>query len=354
MTETGRSTPATGTARIRVKLLGRTEPRTWLRQFPGGEPSWGRCVFTFDPAARDYDWLVVYDDLPPLGQERFSARIEPLACARENTLLVTTEPSSIKTYGTAYTRQFGHVLTSQVDRALPHPGRIYSQPALQWFYGLGRQHALGYDELLNTPPWEKSRQIATVCSTKQQTHTLHNRRYRFTLDLKQRLPELDLYGHGVREMDDKAESLHDYRYHVAIENHRGRHHWTEKLADPFLGLALPFYYGCTNAADYFPPESFIEIDIDDVDAAAGTIRRAIQDGEYERRLPHLVEARRRVIEEYNLFAVLSRQIEARHHTGAGGTGAVIESRRGCNRKNALTALRYLFEKTRNRRYHRLR
>lgn len=354
MTETARTTAAAGPARIRVKLLGRTETRTWLRQFPGGTPVWGRCSFTFDHAARDYDWLVVYDDLPPLGQERFSARAEPLACARGNTLLVTTEPSSIKTYGSAYTRQFGHVLTSQVAWALPHPGRIHAQPALQWFYGLGRQHAIGYDALLNTPPWEKSRLIATVCSTKQQTHTLHNRRYRFTLDLRQRLPEMDLYGHGVREMDDKAESLHDYRYHVAIENHRGQHHWTEKLADPFLGLALPFYYGCTNAADYFPAESFIEIDIDAVDAAAETIRRAMRDGEYERRLPYLIEARRRVIEEYNLFAVLSRLIEERHREGRGVTGAFIESRRSCNRKSAPAALRYLYEKTRNRLYHRLR
>ena len=206
--------------RIRVKLLGRTEPRTWLRQFPASKPVWGACEFVFDPAAHNYDWLVIYDDLPPLAKERFSARVEPLACAQQNTLLVTTEPSSIKTYGSTYTQQFGHVLTSQVDWALPHPGRIYSQPALQWFYGLGSRHALGYDELLHTPAWDKSRLISTVCSTKQHTHTLHKLRHDFTVALQQQLPELDIYGHGVREMDDKAESLHDYSYHIAIENHR--------------------------------------------------------------------------------------------------------------------------------------
>ncbi|MEZ5541535.1 MAG: glycosyltransferase family 10 [Pseudomonadota bacterium] len=342
-------------ARLRVKLLGRTETRTWLRQFPAGTPRWGRCDFSFDPAVRDYDWLVVYDDLPPLGSERFSARVEVLACPRRHTLLVTTEPSSIKTYGSAYTRQFGHVLTSQVEWALPHPHRVYAQPALQWFYGLGSRHAVGYDELLQTPPWTKHRAIATVCSTKQQTHTLHNRRYEFTLALKQRLPELDLYGHGVREMDDKAESLRDYRYHIAIENHRGLHHWTEKLADPFLGLALPFYYGCTNTTDYFPAESFIAIDIDDIDGAAASIRRAIRDNEYERRLPYLLEARRRVIEEYNLFAVLSRLIEAQHRNGVPREpGAVIESRRASNRKSLLAALCYAGEKARNRLYHRFR
>jgi hypothetical protein len=336
-------------AHIRVKLLGRTEPRTWLRQFPDGTPEWGDCAFLFDPLARHYDWLVVYDDLPPLDNERFSARVETLACPRANTLLVTTEPSSIKTYGSAYTRQFGHVLTSQPAWALPHPGRIWSQPALQWFYGLGRAHALGYRELLYTSPWAKTRTIATVCSNKQQTHTLHNRRYRFTVALQELLPELDLYGHGVREMDDKAESLHDYRYHVAVENHRGLHHWTEKLADPYLGLALPFYYGCPNAAEYFPEESFIAIDIDDVPGAAEIIRRAIHDNEYVQRLPHLLEARRRVIEQYNLFAVLSRHIERQHRAGATADGReVIESRRLSNKRNLLTSVRYLVDKTRNR------
>jgi hypothetical protein len=292
---------------------------------------------------------VVYDDLPPLGNERFSARVERLACPRANTLLVTTEPSSIKTYGSAYTGQFGYVLTSQPAWALPHPGRIWAQPALQWFYGLGHAHALGYQALLYTPPWAKTRTIATVCSTKQQTHTLHNRRYRFTVELKKLLPELELYGHGVREMDDKAESLHDYRYHVAVENHRGLHHWTEKLADPFLGLALPFYYGCPNAAEYFPEESFITIDIDDVPGAAEIIRRTIRDNEYVQRLPYLIEARRRVVERYNLFAVLSTHIEGHYQDGAGARDTdVIESRRLSNKRNLLTSAHYLLEKTRNR------
>jgi Glycosyltransferase family 10 (fucosyltransferase) C-term len=335
--------------RIRVKLTGRTDARTWLRQFPHGKPVWGACEYTFDADAGAYDWLVVYDDLPPVAGERFSARVESLACPRQHTLLVTTEPSSIKTYGSAYTSQFGHVLTSQPERALPHPGRIWSQPALQWFYGLGKQHAIGYDELLSTPPWEKHRLLSTVCSNKQQTHTLHDRRYRFTEALKERLPGLDVYGHGVRDMDDKAESLHDYRYHVAVENHRGLHHWTEKLADPFLGLALPFYYGCPNIEEYFPPESCIVIDMDDVDAAAGIIRRAIQDNEYEKRLPWIIEARRRVIEQYNLFAVLSAAIEQRQRPAATAEhGACILSRRASNKRNPVSALRYWLEKRRNR------
>ncbi|HEB97234.1 MAG TPA: glycosyltransferase [Sedimenticola thiotaurini] len=327
--------------RIRVKFLSRTAGEVFVRQFPQGVPLWGGCEFLFDPDAADYDWLVVYDDLPPLADERFSRRVERLACPRHNTLLVTTEPETIKIYGRAYTAQFGHVLTSQRQWALPHPGRIHSQPALHWFYGWGSRRLLGYDEIAAGRP-EKEAEIATVCSEKQQRHTLHHRRYRFVQELKARLPELEIYGHGVRDMDDKAESLDRYRYHVAIENYRGPHHWTEKLADCFLGLSLPFYYGCDNVDDYFPRESLIRIDIADPDGAARVIRRAMADDEYGRRLPALLEARRLVLEEYNLFAVLSREIEARHRPGAGG--GEIRSRRLANKGSALQSAAYGLEK----------
>ena len=70
--------------------------------------------FIFGPDARNYDWLVVYDDLP-----RFIGMTEePLACPPENTLLITSEPSGVKVYGRSFVRQFGHVLTSQEPIAL--------------------------------------------------------------------------------------------------------------------------------------------------------------------------------------------------------------------------------------------
>lgn len=299
---------------IRVKLVARgsrMRSDIWLRQFPAGNPVWGRCHFIFDAEARDYDWLVVYDDLPSCGDERFSKRVETLACPRAQTLFVTSEPSSVKIYGSAFLRQFGHVLTGHEPWIITHPGAVFSQPGLRWYYGLTSDSVLTYDEMLRNPPVHKTRDLATVCSSKQQRHTLHHARYRFVQDLKARLPDMDIFGHGVRFIKDKAEALDPYRYHLAIENHVSPHHWTEKLSDAFLGLTLPFYYGCPNAADYFPPESFIPIDINNVEASAETIRQAIRNNEYEKRLPFIREARRRVLEHYNLFAVVSQLIEQR-------------------------------------------
>lgn len=330
-------------AGIRVKMIGNYQNHLWIRQFPGRVPVWGECEFLFDPAERDYDWLVVYNDFPGDGQQHEQ---HPGECG--NSLLVTTEPSTIKVYGRAYTAQFGHVLTSQPQWALPHPGRIFSQPALQWFYGLSGDRSACFDEMLANPPADKSESIATVCSSKQQRHTLHNRRHEFTRQLKTRLPELQIYGQGVRPMADKAEALNPYRYHLAIENFIGPHHWTEKLADPFLGLTLPFYIGCPNAADYFPAESFIALNIKDVDGAADTIRQALENKEYERRLPSVLEARRLIMFEYNLFAVLAKLIPERHRASTSSDRGLFRSRRGLRKSSVWVAANDFWDKVKAR------
>jgi len=332
---------------IRVKMLGSAPPAVWPRQFPGNRPVWGRCAFHFDPERRDYDWLVVYNDLPDI-----SGLEEKLPCPRRHTILTTTEPSTIKAYGNDFTAQFGYVLTSQAAWALPHPNRIFSQPALHWFYGLGKKRMLGYDEMYHNPPLEKNKVLSTVCSNKQQKHTLNYRRYKFTWALKEKIPQMDVYGLGVHPIDDKAEALSAYRYHLAIENFIGEHHWTEKLSDAFLGATLPFYVGCPNAGDYFPEESFIPVDLGDVDGSSEIILRAISDNEYEKRLPHILEARRLVFEKYNIFSVLAREIEQRHSGTAGGaSGGIIYSRRMLRKKHPWVAVRHVWEKARLRILH---
>lgn len=329
---------------IRVKFLTKAPAnydwQRWLDHFPGRIPKSGECEFIFDPANRDYDWLVVYDDLPSVGGERFTLWSEPLACPRSQTLLITTEPSTIKTYGNAYTRQFGWVLTSQEPWAIRHPGAIYRQAGLIPFYE--GQH----DEILNHPPENKTAIISTVCSSKQQSHTLHRARYEFTQKLQKSLPTLEVFGHGVCPIDRKNDALDSFRYHVAIENHIAPHHWTEKLSDAYLGLCLPFYYGCLNAADYFPAESFIPIDITRYDESLERIKAAIANDEYTRRLPAIREARRLVLEEYSTFPNVSNLIAARHpaQTFEPENGAKILSRHALRAKGLRQSVGYALEK----------
>jgi hypothetical protein len=207
--------------------------------------------------------------------------------------------------------------------------------------------------MLAHPPMEKCRDTSMVYSAKAMRHTLHSHRARFMRWLVQHMPELDTFGRGTgRKLDDKADCLREYRYHIAIENDVGEHHWTEKLADPFLGLALPFYFGCPNADAYFPPDSFIRIDIHDPAGALEIIRTAIANNEHEKRLPALTEARRRVMYEYNLFAVAAREIGRLHGDDVPGEpGAMILSRRALRKSNPAVALRDLVGKLRGRLLH---
>ena len=332
------------TSKIRVKFLTKNSAIDvgpgWSFFLPGKNPRVGLCRFLFHRDERDYDWLVVYDDLPAAPSGRFSSWVEPLACPRERTLLITTEPSSIKIYGRGFLRQFGHVLTSQEPWAIQHPGAIYRQAGLIRFYE--GEH----DDIVRHPPVDKTALISTVCSSKRQRHTLHNERYKFTQRLKAALPELEVFGHGVRPIARKNDALDTFRYHVAIENHVAPHHWTEKLADAFIGNCLCFYHGAPNAADYFPEQSFIPIDIHRFDEALDIIRTAIAAGEYEKRLPAIQEARKLALGRWATFPQLAEIIEGLH-TGSetvNETDATILSRHAWRASRPTRAVGFACEK----------
>ena len=43
-----------------------------------------------------------------------------------------------------------------------------------------------------------------------------------------------------------------YNYHIAIENYRSRHYFSEKIINPLLCGTIPVYLGCVNIEQYFP------------------------------------------------------------------------------------------------------
>jgi hypothetical protein len=92
-----------------------------------------------------------------------------------------------------------------------------------------------------------------------------------------------------------------------LENSSFFHYWTEKLADPFLCWTFPLYWGCPNIEEYFPIGSFARINIYDPENSISVIEQAIDTDMYVRALPALIEARQRVLGEYNFFAVATAQ-----------------------------------------------
>ena len=326
---------------VKVKLINRgseaNEESGFKYQSLDNKAVWGNCSFTFNPLEEDYDWLVIVDEVSKI----IPNKTEELKCPKENTILVTTEPSSITYYPRSFTKQFNYVITNQNEKALPHFNATRSQTGNVWFYGKN------YNEIVSVKEPIKNKKLSTVCSDKQQGHTMHRLRYDFTKLMEERLPELERFGRGFKWIDTKAEALDDYEFHVAIENHIAPHVWTEKLADAFLGFTVPIYCGCPNVYDYFPEESLIQIDINDFEGSIQKIKEIISTpGEYERRLPAVKEARRRVIEEYNLLAMISKIVEnseRKEHT----PNQKIYSRKIMRAKNPFDLTKFIFWKLKN-------
>ncbi len=320
---------------IHIKFLAKTLPEQdqnlWLSLFHNRNPIIGNCRFHFDLDYRDYDWLVVYEGLPPLSGEKKINRREPLNCAQENTLLITTEPYSIRIDGPHFLRQFGHILTAKKPKYVKHPNQIFQTPPLRWFYGRpmseGDNKYLDLDFFTSQTPHKKKHDLSTVCSNKRMNHTLHAQRYDCIMELKKRFGEsLNLFGRGINPISNKAEAMDDFRYHIAIENHIEEDHWTEKIADCFLAHCLPFYYGPPNIGEYFPKNAIIPIDIFNIDETEAIIRKAIASNEYEKRLPAIKKARKKVLKDYNLVNVIATIVEKHHKKLPVHSGKFIDGR----------------------------
>ena len=164
---------------------------------------------------------------------------------------------------------------------------------------------MSFEELENHNP-HKTKLVSAVSSDKCSTAG-HRARLAFVAKLKEALgDEVDVFGRGINDFGDKREVLDAYRYHIAIENCAAEDYWTEKLADPYLTQTFPIYHGCPNIADYFSEKAMRVIDIYQPDRAIEIIREVINSDLAETSKSHLLEARRQVMNEYNIFGMLAK------------------------------------------------
>jgi hypothetical protein len=284
-----------------VKVFGGT-----VRRFTGGDSFlWkDRYLFTCNPACQDYDWLCVYDEIPP-GWPELGRGGMPVRCPRERTALITQEPVSVKSYCRPYVMQFGHLLSNRPKSAENHPGHFPGAGYMVWY--TGRSFA---DEQAREPGAERKDAVSAVCSAKNMRHTHHAARFRLMEALERDVAGFERFGKGVRPLKRKCDALDDFKYHVAMENHVAPGHWTEKLADPIVCGCLTFYAGDPGAAKILPERSFIPIPADDPALAVEIVKKAVADGEWEKRRDAIAEARALLLEKYNLFAQIASLIEA--------------------------------------------
>jgi hypothetical protein len=131
----------------------------------------------------------------------------------------------------------------------------------------------------------------------------------------QPLMAMHRFGHGVRPLADKWDGLAPYRYSIAIENSQVPHYWTEKIADCFLAGTIPIYWGCPNITDYFPSDAMIQLESLDPHRVSAQLKAEATVEGYHRRLDALREAKRLVLDDYNLFNLARDLVMERFSAG---------------------------------------
>ncbi|MFN4126619.1 glycosyltransferase family 10 domain-containing protein [Pannonibacter indicus] len=287
---------------IRAAFVTQHESWPWKRQLPAGEDTVQGVQF-FVPVEQA-DVVFVYDALP-------TSRLA--VPARAMRVFISSEPENVKRYNAAFLAQFDVVITS--DRQTPHPNRVFVQAGLPWHAGSmtdgGKllQEPMRFEEFERHDP-VKTRLVSVVSSDKAFTEA-HRARLAFVAKLKEALgDQVDVFGRGIADFADKRDVLDSYRYHIALENCSIADYWTEKIADPYLTLTFPIYHGCPNIQDYFPEEALQPINIYEPDGAVEIIRKVIGSDLAEQRREHLLEARRRVMHEHNVFMLLAHTAKA--------------------------------------------
>jgi Glycosyltransferase family 10 (fucosyltransferase) C-term len=279
-----------------------TEPV--LRQVPRAVPNWCNHKFVTECGEEQVvDAWFVYDNLVKPETHRVD---------RRKTMLITGEPPSIRRYRSVFTSQFGAVRTSHT--AIEHPQTTRGHEAQVWHFGMHpcRTHPeiLDYDTLANLSRPKKPKLLSVISSNKAITED-HRQRLRFVDELKNAFgDQIDVFGRGIRDVPDKADAIWDYKYHIVLENDHSELYMSEKLPDGFLGWTFPFYSGSTHADTSFPEGSFARVDMYDPVRSIETIRSHVQSNSYETRIERIEKARKIVLDELNLFAVLCKTYDA--------------------------------------------
>jgi hypothetical protein len=265
-----------------------------FRQTPKYSQVWGDYKFVVDANLKVCDFWIIYSD--------YGLKPEKVNCAKANIIFIPAECfHTSPRFTSAFLNQFGLVLT--VQRELKHPNIRYTHNANPWFIGKS------YDELMTTPVPQKKKMLSVVTSNKAFTEG-HQKRLAFVEQLKAHFgDQIDVYGRGINDFEDKWDVLADYKYTIAIENDFCDDWVTEKFFDCMLTQTLPFYYGCPNLERFIDPKSFIRIDINNFSNSIKTIETALKEDAFERALPYLKDEKLKALKEHQFFPWITKILD---------------------------------------------
>ena len=261
-------------------------------QSPGNLGVWDHYTFEINNGVGECDAWVIFESV--------GAR-ETAVVPEGRTILIQSEPEYVRSYTAKYLSQFDWIVTWRDD--LPARNLIRSHCLDGWWV------KRTYDQLKGDRV-EKTGLISVVASDKVALPE-HRKRFAFVNRMIGHFKDrLTVFGRlGGAYCRDKYDALAPYRYSIAIEAASAPDYWTEKIADCFLCETMPLYFGCPNITDYFEADSFVAIDRDDYRASIRVIEAAIEGGAYERHRAKIVEAKRRILDELQVYPHVARILE---------------------------------------------
>ncbi|WP_163407778.1 glycosyltransferase family 10 domain-containing protein [Flavobacterium ajazii] len=260
------------------------------RQTPDNSMKWGDLLFTED-AIDECDYLVVLD----YPKKDFSIKVN-----RENIINLCLEPPNEVSKYRQYANKNVKLIINQLDIK---KNNILSHGALPWHVN----KSFDFLKELKAENLAKENNIVWITSN-QRSSKGHTKRMDF-LDNIKNLSFVNLYGRGINPIDDKWDVLSKAKYAIAYENFQSDYYWTEKIADCFLSYTMPLYFGCNKIDEFFPKESFIQIDPNDKHIGL-FLKEIVNSKKWEENLDAIVKARELILNEYQLFPFLSNKIIA--------------------------------------------
>ncbi len=245
----------------------------------------------------DSQLTFIYSEKPdPHATNVYISNVKGYSNPIDDSYLLMTEPPEIMEFTPQICAQYKNVIGPDFFKDVFIPNHIASPPLLPNFVGIKfpRQHKL-LKKILNLDfqklPVEDSslskilastspkRNVLSVIVSQKDWTPLQKLRRDFVKYLKTKSEiAIEYYGEG-NPIQDKYDSLRTSKWNLAIENSIHPHYFSEKFTDGVLSGSHNFYLGAPNISQYFTPDSYTDLPLEDFDEAFSIIKDCMQSTE---------------------------------------------------------------------------
>ena len=280
----------------RIKALLRSNYNLDYRNyFPEGQLSYGQVDFTLNIDS-NIDAVLICNH-PTLKEQ--------VLVAPGNVFHVHQEPGDSLYHGFMYDAVVGkkHSHLKLAD--------ITGHPCLNWLVNKTYDELTQMDAAYGVVSKDKNKLFSGVISGHNALEG-HYFRLKVLEEIKQKF-EMDLFGKRHNFIPDKWDALYPYQFSLAMENSSQPDYWTEKIMDCYLACTMPVYYGCSNIDKYFPKDSFIQLDVNNLTYSLDSLKEKLTTEFFQSNYDHILEARELCLYKYSTAAGLSNIIETHYN-----------------------------------------